>query len=318
MVHRTPRQILQLIKQRKIQFVDLRFTDFPGLPQHCTYPASELNDRAFTHGIGFDGSSVRGWEGLNETDMLLVPLADTAVIDPFFDRPTLAMCCDIRDPVTKREYSRDPRSVARKCEAWLRKTGIADEARFGPEAEFFVFDSVRYEQTVNEASYRVDSVEGIWNRGQESEHNKGNQIRLAKAISRRPRSTPSPTSATKSSAPSSPSASMSKAITTKSPPAANAKSTSATTPSSEWPTSSSTTNMPPSRPPPATARSPPSCPSPSSWTTAPACTSTSHSSKTASPSSPEKNMPASPKPPSTPSAASLNTAHPSAPSAPDH
>src|SRR5579884_1743840 len=178
MIIRTPRQVLQLLKQQKIEFVDLRFVDFPGLPQHCTYSANKITERTFTHGIGFDGSSVRGWEGLNESDMLLLPIAETAVIDPFFARPTLAMCCDIRDPVTKREYSRDPRSVARKCEAFMRKSGIADEARFGPEAEFFVFDSVRYEQTVNEACYRVDSPEGIWNRGKDSPDNRGNQIRL--------------------------------------------------------------------------------------------------------------------------------------------
>jgi glutamine synthetase len=178
MISRSPRQLLQFIKQQKIEFVDLRFMDFPGLPQHCTYPVSELTERSFSHGVGFDGSSVRGWEGLNESDMLLLPVAETAVIDPFLDRPTVAMLCDIRDPVTKREYSRSPRSVARKCEAFLKKSGVADEARFGPEAEFFVFDSVHYEQTVNEARYCVDSVEGVWNRGKPGEANKGNQIRL--------------------------------------------------------------------------------------------------------------------------------------------
>ena len=178
MIIRTPGQVLRLIKQQKIEFVDLRFIDFPGLPQHCTYVAGKISERTFSHGIGFDGSSVRGWEGVNESDMLLIPIPETAVVDPFCARPTLAMCCDIRDPVTKREYSRDPRSVARKCEAWMRKSGVADEARFGPEAEFFVFDSVRYEQSVNEAGYRVDSAEGVWNRGRDSAENKGNQIRL--------------------------------------------------------------------------------------------------------------------------------------------
>ncbi|HVX86611.1 MAG TPA: type I glutamate--ammonia ligase [Phycisphaerae bacterium] len=178
MIHRTPRQVVQFLKQRKIEFIDLRFMDFPGLPQHCTYPVGELTERAFARGIGFDGSSVRGWEGLNESDMLLVPVAETAVIDPFFERPTAAMVCDIRDPVTRKEYSRSPRSVARKCEAWLKKSGVADEARFGPEAEFFVFDAVNFEQRVNGAHYQVDSVEGVWNRGQAGEQNKGNQIRL--------------------------------------------------------------------------------------------------------------------------------------------
>jgi len=175
---RTPRQVMQLIKQHRIRFIDLRFMDFPGLWQHCTYPVSELKENSFTHGFGFDGSSIRGWEALNEADMLLVPVPETAVVDPFYQQPTLSMACDIRDPITKREYSRDPRSIARKCEAFMRKTGLADEARFGPELEFFIFDSVHYDQTVNEAKYKVNSVEGIWGRGDESPTNLGNKIRL--------------------------------------------------------------------------------------------------------------------------------------------
>lgn len=183
MIARTPRQVLALIKQHDIQFLDLRFMDFPGLWQHCTYPVSELREDSFAHGFGFDGSAIRGWQALNETDMLLVPVPETAVLDPFYERPTLSMACDIRDPVTKREYSRDPRSIARKCEAWLRRTGIADEAHFGPELEFFIFDHVHYDQTVNEAKYRVDSVEGVWGRGDESAgeagpNNLGHKIRL--------------------------------------------------------------------------------------------------------------------------------------------
>jgi glutamine synthetase len=178
MLKRTPRQVMQLIKQHNIRFIDLRFMDFPGLWQHCTYPVAELKEDSFTHGFGFDGSSIRGWQAINEADMLLVPVAETAVVDPFYQQPTLSMACDIRDPITKREYSRDPRSIARKCEAFLRKTGIADEARFGPELEFFIFDSVHYDQTVNEAKYKVNSVEGIWGRGEESPTNLGNKIRL--------------------------------------------------------------------------------------------------------------------------------------------
>jgi glutamine synthetase len=179
---RTAASVLQLIKQKKIEFIDLRFMDFPGLPQHCTYPVSEIRPDSFTHGFGFDGSAVRGWEQLNETDMLLIPVPETAFVDPFFTRPTLAMLCDIRDPVTKREYSREPRSIARKAEAYLRKSRIADEARFAPELEFFIFDSVSYDQTVNQAAYRVESIEGVWGRGAaanpDGSPNLGNKIRL--------------------------------------------------------------------------------------------------------------------------------------------
>ncbi|MEI8195667.1 MAG: type I glutamate--ammonia ligase [Phycisphaerae bacterium] len=182
MIVRTVRDVLALIRQQKIEFIDLRFMDFPGLWQHCTYPVSELREDSFSHGFGFDGSSIRGWQALNESDMLLIPVPETAVVDPFYAAPTLSMACDIRDPVTKREYSRDPRSIARKCEAYLRKTGIADEARFSPELEFFIFDHVHYDQSVNEAKYRVDSREGVWSRGVETAtapgNNLGNQIRL--------------------------------------------------------------------------------------------------------------------------------------------
>ncbi len=171
------KQVLQKIRDRKIEFVDLRFMDFPGLWQHCTYPVSELNENTFHHGIGFDGSSVRGWQAINESDMLLVPVPDTAMLDPFFERPTLAMICDVKDPVTKKEYSRDPRSVARKAAAFLASTDIADTANFGPEVEFFVFDHACFDQDINHASYRVDSVEGVWNRGRNDPTNLGYQVR---------------------------------------------------------------------------------------------------------------------------------------------
>ncbi len=178
MVIRTVKEVLQLIKQRQIEFIDLRFMDFPGLWQHCTFPVSELKEDSFVHGFGFDGSSIRGWQAINESDMLLVPVAETAVLDPFFTIPTLSMACDIHDPITKQQYSRDPRSVARKCEAFLKKTGLADTAHFGPELEFFIFDGAWYDQTVNEAKYRVESAEGIWNRGKEDPTNLGNKVRL--------------------------------------------------------------------------------------------------------------------------------------------
>ena len=173
----TPKQVLQLAKSQDIQFIDCRFMDFPGLWQHTTYPVSELTEDSFTHGFGFDGSSIRGWQAINESDMLIVPVADTAKIDPFYERPTLSLICDIKDPITKKSYSRDPRSIGRKASKYLTETGIADHAYFGPEMEFFVFDRVRYDQDVNRAVYEVDSAEGIWNRGKDWPANLGNQIR---------------------------------------------------------------------------------------------------------------------------------------------
>lgn len=174
----TPKQVLQFVKQKKIEYIDLRFLDFPGYWQHKTYPAAELTEQSFIDGFGFDGSAVRGWESLNEADMILRPVADTARIDPFYDRPTLTMICDVKDPVTKKEYSRDPRSIARKAAAFLKKSGVADTAYFGPEMEFFVFDGARYDQTVNRAVYEVDSIEGVWNRGSDDPTNLGYQVRL--------------------------------------------------------------------------------------------------------------------------------------------
>lgn len=173
-----PKQVLSLVQQRKIEFIDCRFLDFPGMWQHTTYPAGELTEQAFTDGFGFDGSSIRGWQAINESDMIIVPVADTATVDPFYDRPTLSLICDVKDPVTRKEYSRDPRSIARKAERYLADTGIADTAYFGPEMEFFIFDHVHYDQTVNKAVYEVDSAEGIWNRGNPDRANRGNQVRL--------------------------------------------------------------------------------------------------------------------------------------------
>jgi len=174
----TPKQVVQLVKQKKIEFVDCRFMDFPGNWQHTTYTAEELTENSFEEGFGFDGSCIRGWQAINEADMLLLPVAATAKLDPFFEHPTLSVICDVRDPLTKKEYSRDPRSIARKAAAYLKSTGIADTAYFSPELEFFLFDSVHYDQTINEATYRVDSVEGIWNRGRRDAANLGGQIRL--------------------------------------------------------------------------------------------------------------------------------------------
>jgi len=174
----TPRDVLRLCREKGIQFVDLRFMDFPGLWQHTSVPVSELTLESFSHGFGFDGSSIRGWQAINESDMLLVPVASTARVDPFMQHPTLSIICDVRDPITQQEYSRDPRSVARKAARFIKESGIADRACFGPELEFFIFDSVFYDQGINFAKYQVDSREGIWNRGNEDPGNLGYKVRL--------------------------------------------------------------------------------------------------------------------------------------------
>src|SRR5882724_5817944 len=129
----TPQDVLKLCEEKQVQFIDLRFMDFPGLWQHTTLPISELTLESFDHGFGFDGSSIRGWQAINESDMLLVPVARTAKVDPFLMHTTLSIICDVRDPITKKEYSRDPRSIARKTITYLKKTKMADTANFGPE-----------------------------------------------------------------------------------------------------------------------------------------------------------------------------------------
>lgn len=173
----TPQDVLQLVQTQEIAYIDCCFQEFGGPWQHCTYSAAELTLESFTTGFGFDGSVIRGWQHLNESDLLLVPVAETAAIDPFRDRPTLQLICDIKDPLTKKTYSRDPRSIARKAQAYLASTGIADSAMFSPEVEFFVFDSVRYDQRKEAGYYHVDSAEGKWNRGGDSPANMGKQIR---------------------------------------------------------------------------------------------------------------------------------------------
>lgn len=173
----TPDDVLKLVKAKNVEQVDLRFLDFPGMWQHLTVPARELSLESFENGFGFDGSSIRGWQAINESDMLVMPVASTAILDPFFQFPTLSMICDIKDPITKQRYSRDPRSVARKAEDFLRSTGIADTAFYGPELEFFIFDRVHYDQTMNGARYEVDSSEGVWRRGRDDPSNLGYQLR---------------------------------------------------------------------------------------------------------------------------------------------
>jgi glutamine synthetase len=167
-----PKSVLEFAAQHNAKVVDLRFTDLPGLWQHVSYPIGELTEASFTEGFGFDGSSIRGWQSINESDMLLVPDPNTAFMDPFRDTPTLAIICDVVDPITKKPYPRDPRRIARNAEAYLVSTGIADQAFFGAEAEFFIFDSVRFDQATQHGFYFIDSDEGRWNSGRE-EHNLG-------------------------------------------------------------------------------------------------------------------------------------------------
>jgi len=166
-----------LCREREIRAVDLRFMDFPGTQKHFTIPVQALTEQSFEDGFGFDGSSIRGWQAINESDMLVVPQPDTAFVDPFMDR-TLAVTCNIQDPITRADYAKDPRNVARKAEAYMRSTDIADVANFGLEIEFFVFDSVRFDQNEHESYYHIDSIEGQWNRGKEQHAaNAGHTIR---------------------------------------------------------------------------------------------------------------------------------------------
>jgi glutamine synthetase len=155
-----------LIKASGVEVVDLRFCDLPGLMQHFSVPAHELTEEAFAEGFGFDGSSIRGFQTIDESDMLLIPDPGTAVIDPFRQHSTLNLNCFVRDPVTGEDYTRDPRNVARKAENHVKATGIADTAYFGPEAEFFIFDSARFGQNQHSAFYEVDSDEAAWRSGE--------------------------------------------------------------------------------------------------------------------------------------------------------
>jgi len=174
---KTPKDVFDLIKKEGVKIIDLRFMDFPGLWQHCSYPISQLDDDVFTAGLGFDGSSIRGWQAINESDMLVKPVPETAFIDPFCAIKTLVMICNICDPVTGEDYTRDPRNIARKAENYLKSQGIADTVFFGPEAEFFIFDDVRYDQNAHEGYYHIDSVEAIWNSGRVESPNLGYKIR---------------------------------------------------------------------------------------------------------------------------------------------
>jgi glutamine synthetase len=170
----SPSDVLKLGQQNDAQFVDIRFSDLPGLMQHFTIPFDELKEEDFEEGFGFDGSSIRGFQEIQESDMILVPDAGTAVMDPFRQHPTLILNSFVKDPITGEFYSRDPRYIARKAEDYLKGTGIADVAYFGPEAEFYIFDSIRFDQNQHSSYHYIDAVEGAWNSGaEEGGHNLG-------------------------------------------------------------------------------------------------------------------------------------------------
>jgi glutamine synthetase len=166
----TPQEVLKMIRDQNIQMIDLKFIDTPGTWQHLTVYHNQIDESSFTSGVPFDGSSIRGWKGIEESDMTMVLDASTAWIDPFMQEPTLSIICSIKEPRTGEWYNRCPRVIAQKAIDYLATTGIGDTAFFGPEAEFFIFDDVRYDQTANEGYYHVDSVEGRWNTGRKGKN----------------------------------------------------------------------------------------------------------------------------------------------------
>lgn len=173
----TPREVIALCREKEICAIDLRFTDLLGTWQHFTIPVNKLSEELFEEGLGFDGSSLRGWQAIHESDMLAMPQSATAFVDPFAAAPTLIMLCDIFDPISGESYSRDPRHIARKAANYLKSTTIAETAFFGPEAEFFVFDDARFDQNAHEGYYHLDSREGAWNRGRVEQPNTAYKLR---------------------------------------------------------------------------------------------------------------------------------------------
>ena len=171
-VSRTPANVMAFAQENSAKVLDLRFADLPGLWQHVSYPIGELDLEKFEEGFGFDGSSIRGWQAISESDMLIMPDPDRIFMDPFTDAPTLVIVCNVVDPITKQHYERDPRWIAQKAEKYLQYTGIGDTAYFGAEAEFFIFDNIRFDSGPNFGFYYIDSEEGRWNSGR-AEHNLG-------------------------------------------------------------------------------------------------------------------------------------------------
>ncbi|HET8549658.1 MAG TPA: glutamine synthetase beta-grasp domain-containing protein, partial [Bryobacteraceae bacterium] len=168
----SPKEVLEFAKKNDARQFDLRFTDLPGLLQHVSYPMNQLTEDSFEEGFGIDGSSIRGWAAINESDMLLVPDTTTGFMDPFSELPTLVMISDVIDPITRQHYDRDPRWIARKAEMFLQNSGVADTAYFGAEAEFFIFDNIRFDQNQHSGFYFIDAEEGRWNSARE-ENNLG-------------------------------------------------------------------------------------------------------------------------------------------------
>jgi glutamine synthetase len=174
---RTPADVRKQVKEAGAQIVDLMFVDLPGVWQHFSIPAKDLNDDLFDDGIGFDGSSIRGFQQIHESDMLLVADAETATVDPVLEVPTLKLICNVLDPLERQPYSRDPRHVARKAEQYLKSSKIADISYWGPELEFYIFDEVRYDQAAQHGFYFIDSEEGVWNTGRQEGPNLGYKLR---------------------------------------------------------------------------------------------------------------------------------------------
>src|ERR1700720_700119 len=166
----SPKEVLEFAKKKEVKQLDLRFADIPALQHHVSYPITELSEESFQDGFGMDGSSIRGWAAIKESDMLLIPDAGTAFSDPFYEVPTLVMTCDVIDPITRQSYNRDPRWIARKAEMYLKNSGIGDTAYFGAEAEFFIFDNVRFDQNQHSGFYFIDAEEGRWNSGRERDN----------------------------------------------------------------------------------------------------------------------------------------------------
>lgn len=169
----TPKDVIKFAAENKAVMVDFKFLDFPGVWQHFSVPVDELKEEIFEDGLGFDGSSIRGWQAIHTSDMLIIPDPETAFMDPFTKFPTLSLICNIVDPITKEYYTRDPRYIAQKAESYMKSIKIADTAYFGPEPEFFVLDDIRFDQTANSGYYFLDSKEGIWNSGKEENPNLG-------------------------------------------------------------------------------------------------------------------------------------------------
>src|ERR1039457_3658080 len=159
------KEVLEFAKKNDAKQLDLRFTDIPGLQHHVSYPIAEVGESSFEEGFGMDGSSIRGWAAIHESDMLLIPDPSTAIMDPFAKVPTLVMMGAVKDPITKQRYERDPRWIAKKAELFLQNSGVADTAFFGAEAEFFIFDNISFDQNQHCGYYYVDAEEGRWNSG---------------------------------------------------------------------------------------------------------------------------------------------------------